>query len=173
MNNKNVELLFKYARASIKAGFDGVEFKPSRVPVELKAKHGVFVTLTINNSLRGCIGLINPVPLWQGVVKAAYSSAFEDPRFTPLSKEELEQVVIEVSILTKPVKTTLESIKHGDGVIIRKGLHSGLFLPQVWAELPDKKLFIKELFYKAGLKPGEPGVSYEKFGVQAWKERTG
>ncbi|HLE05902.1 MAG TPA: AMMECR1 domain-containing protein, partial [Candidatus Nanoarchaeia archaeon] len=81
------------------------------------------------------------------------------------------EAFVELSVLSKPVKTVLSSVKKGDGLIVSKGLKSALFLPQVWSELPKKSEFIRELFLKAGLKLGETGVSYSKFTVAAYKKR--
>ena len=136
------------------------------MPDELKIKRGVFVTLKINDELRGCIGFITPIEIWKGVVEAAYQSAFGDPRFPPLSKEEFKKIKIEISILSKPVKTTREKIKKGDGVIVKQGWKSALFLPQVWDVLPDKEEFLKQLFLKAGITGGK--VEYYKFKAQIY-----
>jgi len=173
MNKEAIKTLFMYVRKSIKSRFNDAEFKPTKIPLAIKSKHGVFVTLTINDSLRGCIGIIKPIPLWEGVISAARSSAFSDPRFIPLSEEEYKQISIEISILSKPVKVTRDEIKKGDGLIVNKGYRSALFLPQVWDQLPEKEEFINQLFMKAGLSPGEGGVTYEKFSVEAWKEVNG
>ncbi|MFA5406042.1 MAG: AmmeMemoRadiSam system protein A [Candidatus Nanoarchaeia archaeon] len=172
MNNKTLRVLFEYARKSIESGFSNDTFRPASIPKELMIKRGVFVTLTINGRLRGCIGVIKPIVLWQGVISTAHSSAFDDPRFEPLSRAEFKQVIIEISILNKPIKSSYTGIKAGDGVIITKGNKNALFLPQVWTQLPDKKSFINELFIKAGLKPFEAGVSYNKFSVSAWEEES-
>jgi len=137
-----------------------------------KEERGVFVTLTINGELRGCIGLPYPVkPLGEAVVEAAMGAAYGDPRFFPLSESEKEQINIEVSILTKPVNTTLEEIKFGDGVILHYGIRDSLFLPQVWDELSDKDIFLSQLSMKAGLERYDyKKASYKKFSVQAFKE---
>lgn len=175
MNKENVKKLFKYARASIKARFHNSEFKPEKVPSELRVKHGVFVTLTLNEQLRGCIGSTKPVPVWEGVVKNARSSAFSDPRFRPLREEDFKKVIIELSFLSEPEETSLEDIKEGDGVIISQGLFSALFLPQVWEQLPGKEQFLSHLCTKAGLSPDcytEEGTVFKKFKVTAWKEQT-
>ena len=173
MNKDEVKTLFKYARESIKSRFDSTEFKPAKVPESLKEKMGVFVTLTINDDLRGCIGMVEPVTLWSGVIDAARSSAFSDPRFMPLSEEEFKEVVIEISLLTVPKKTTLKAIKEGDGVIISQGLRKALFLPQVWEQLPNFDEFMSQLCMKAGLRSdcyNDSKTAFEKFSVEAWKE---
>ena len=125
---------------------------------------GTFVTLKINNQLRGCIGNLSPDrPLAESVRENTLNAAFNDPRFPPLTREELESVQIEISLLTDPVKLEyndaddlLAKLKPGvDGVIIQKGPHSSTFLPQVWEQLPDKKAFLGNLCLKAGLSADE------------------
>ncbi len=164
----SIKLLFDYARKSIRAGLEGKEYKPRNVPLSLKKKKGVFVTLTINGRLRGCMGIIVPEEIWKAVIRTAAMSAFEDPRFPPLTKEEFGKVEIEISLLSQPKKSSRKEIKKGDGVIIRKGAKGALFLPQVWEELPDKESFLRHLFMKAGIYD-EKGVDYEVFHVKAWK----
>lgn len=121
---------------------------------------GTFVTLTINEKLRGCIGTITPVrPLILDVIDNAINAAFRDPRFYPLVREELSIVNIELSILTVPTRLKfsfpaelLNKVRPNiDGVIIRRGPYQATFLPQVWDELPDKEAFFKHLCLKAGL----------------------
>jgi AmmeMemoRadiSam system protein A len=123
-------------------------------------KRGTFVTLTINGSLRGCIGHIIPQEsLIEGISVNALNAAFRDPRFKPLSQKEWKRVKIEISILTNPKPLhysdgadLLEKLRPGiDGVIIKKGYRQATFLPQVWEQLPDKKEFLTHLCLKAGL----------------------
>jgi AmmeMemoRadiSam system protein A len=123
-------------------------------------KRGTFVTLTIDGSLRGCIGHIIPQEsLLDGVRINAINAAFRDPRFRPLSKNEFEKTKIEISVLTTPkalsysdANDLLMKLRPGiDGVIIKKGYHQATFLPQVWEQLPDKKSFLTHLCLKAGL----------------------
>lgn len=110
---------------------------------ELQEKRGVFVTLKKNSQLRGCIGFPEPVlPLKEAIKEASKSAAFSDPRFPPVSKDELNDITIEISILTTPqeIKVSsadelLEKIKIGrDGLILRGPYGSGLLLPQVFTE---------------------------------------
>ncbi len=126
----------------------------------LQARCGTFVTLKIDNQLRGCIGsLATSAPLTIGVRDNAINAAFHDPRFPPLSRKELDQVHIEVSVLTEPVALDygdaddlLGKLRPGiDGVILRKGGASATFLPQVWDQLPQPEQFLTHLCMKAGL----------------------
>ena len=145
-------------------------------------KRGTFVTLTIDDGLRGGIGNIIPQEsLLDGVKANAINAAFRDPRFRPLSGKEWEKVKIEISILTDPKpldysnrKDLLEKMRPGtDGVILKKGYNQSTFLPQVWEQLPEKKEFLTHLCLKAGL----DGNEWEKeklevltYQVQAFEE---
>ena len=126
----------------------------------LTVKAGTFVTLTMNGQLRGCIGSLEArEPLVEGVKHNALNAAFRDPRFSALTKKELGNVHVEVSILTDPKplaytdsKDLLKKLRPGiDGVIIREGYAGSTFLPQVWEQLPDKEEFLAHLCMKAGL----------------------
>jgi len=128
----------------------------------LLEERGVFVTLHTfpEKGLRGCIGFPYPVkPLWQAVSQAAIEAAFNDPRFPAVRAGEMEKVVLEVSVLTKPEeiegkrKKVFEKIEVGkDGLIVQKGRHSGLLLPQVATEQGwDAKTFLEQCCAKAGL----------------------
>ena len=126
----------------------------------VKQVTGTFVTLTIDNELRGCIGQITPNSTVEDTVKQnADSAAFYDPRFSALSRDEFYIVDVEISVLSRPeqllyngVDDLLEKIKQDEhGLIIRSGGHSATFLPQVWEDLPDKEAFLSHLCTKAGL----------------------
>jgi AmmeMemoRadiSam system protein A len=119
-----------------------------------------FVTLKEYSSLRGCVGSIIPrKPLWKDVSENAINAAFYDPRFEPIQESDLTKISIEISILTQPILVKMESFLEFekvikplvDGVIIQFGHHQATFLPQVWEELSDPKLFLKHLCLKAGL----------------------
>jgi len=121
---------------------------------------GTFVTLTIDGKLRGCIGnLTSNESLVSGIRQNAINAAFHDPRFSSLSLSELERVSIEVSILSEPLPLyyrqaadLLKEIRPNiDGVILRKGIASATFLPQVWEQLPQPQDFLTQLCLKAGL----------------------
>lgn len=125
---------------------------------------GTFVTLTINKQLRGCIGNLDSADcILDGIKRNAVNAAFNDPRFPPLKKDELDRVDIEVSILTEPNpleyrdhKELLSKLRvHTDGVILRKGSASATFLPQVWEQLPQPEKFLSHLCLKAGLPSDE------------------
>lgn len=145
---------------------------------------GTFVTLTLNRQLRGCIGnLTSDDPIRTGIRRNAVNAALHDPRFSPLSASELEQVEIEVSILTEPRPLNyrdsaqlLEKLRpHVDGVIVRKGPASATFLPQVWEQLPQPQDFLTHLCMKAGLAEDawkSPDLEISTYQVQYFEEDT-
>ena len=133
----------------------------------LKQKRGIFVTLHKKGELRGCIGNIEPVKtLENGIRENAIYAAFKDSRFTPLTRDELSRIDIEISILTLPEKVIYKDIQDlisnlipgVDGVIMGKGHHRATFLPQVWDQLPEPEAFLTHLCTKAGL----PAREWEK-----------
>ncbi len=148
----------------------------------LQARCGTFVTLKIDDQLRGCIGSLSAsAPMAEGVRDNALNAAFHDPRFAPLRRTELDQVHIEVSVLTEPTPLDyanaddlLAKLKPGiDGVIIKKGFASATFLPQVWDQLPQPKAFLSHLCTKAGLPAGhwrEGDLSVQVYQVQYFEE---
>ncbi len=176
------KLLVKLARESISSYFLQKEPDTSAVK-QFSDRQGVFVTLYKNEQLRGCIGFPEPVfPLFEAIIKAAKSAAFEDPRFPPLQKEELKHIKIEISVLTVPTlikvkkpEDYLKEIKIGkDGLIIRSTHGSGLLLPQVAAEYKwGVEEFLRHLCEKAWLKQDawkDTNNQIYKFQAQIFKE---
>jgi AmmeMemoRadiSam system protein A len=163
------QLLVRLARAAIGNRLDADVRDMEPTPADLDAPEfqehrATFVTLHKNGELRGCIGSLSAVePLAESVRHNAGLAAFRDPRFKPLSKEELDQVDIEVSILTEPspldyrdAKDLISKLRPKvDGIILRKGHHSATFLPQVWDQLPNSADFLSHLCRKAGLPADE------------------
>ena len=144
----------------------------------LNEKRGVFVTLKKRGNLRGCIGYIYPVvPLIEGVRKMAIESATGDPRFSPVTYEELQDVEIEISVLTVPkrVKSSDEIVLGRDGVIVKRGFNQGVFLPQVADETGwSKEEFLSQLCWqKAGLSPDawkDPETELYTFQAEVFSE---
>lgn len=163
------EFLLTLARDTVKLYLSSgkINQPPKDTPQKLFQKCGVFVTInSVRNGekeLRGCIGYPYPTsPLVEAVIDSAVNAATQDPRFESMSIDELGSVVFEVSILTPPeiVKTTdpKEYVKHikvgEDGLIIERGYHRGLLLPQVpidWGWQEEE--FLCQCCMKAGLPP--------------------
>ena len=116
---------------------------------------GAFVTIHKAGQLRGCIGYtISRDPLETTLKEAALAAAFRDPRFPSLQKEELDQIDLEISLLTPPVEiSSPDELEMGvHGALIRSGYNSGLFLPQVATEQGwETDEFMDHLCLKAGL----------------------
>lgn len=167
------ELLVKLARRAIEKylGEDMLETPPADLKDVFYEPFGVFVTLNRligpaqlgRKELRGCIGFPEPVkPLVSALIEAAVAAAVEDPRFPPVSLEELDSIVIDVSVLTPPKlmdvddkKILPSKIKIGrDGLIVERGFHRGLLLPQVAVEEKwGPEAFLSYTCIKAGLPP--------------------
>jgi AmmeMemoRadiSam system protein B/AmmeMemoRadiSam system protein A len=123
----------------------------------LGEKRGAFVTLHERGDLRGCIGYVQAVkPLYQAVSDMAVAASTEDPRFPPVTPEELDKIEIEITVLSplRPLPS-LDSVVVGKhGLMIRKGYHSGLLLPQVPVEQGwNREQFLANTCLKAGLPP--------------------
>ena len=147
--------LLETARGSIAARFDGKRLPIPEVTPALRTPCGAFVTLKIQGHLRGCIGHITAAaPLIETVRDVALSSAFDDPRFPPLARDELERVTIEVSVLSPFRRTsdTTEITVGTHGILVRRGGRSGLLLPQVATEQGwERDEFLVHTCRKAGL----------------------
>jgi AmmeMemoRadiSam system protein A len=160
----NKKILLDIAKEAIKVKFKNTTINKEELIKkypELKEEGAVFVTLKEKGNLRGCIGsIIAHRPLIDDLIHNAQSAAFKDPRFIPLREEELNDIEIEVSLLTpykelpyKDKEDLKKKIKPNiDGVILKYGSHQATFLPQVWEELPDFELFFAHLCQKAGLR---------------------
>ena len=112
---------------------------------------GVFVTLNKNGVLRGCIGILEPIKtLALGIQEMAVSAALNDVRFEPVAFEELKEIDIEISVITKPIKTKVKNIEMGKhGVIVKKGFAQGVYLPQVATDTGwSKEEFLSHLCHE-------------------------
>ncbi len=166
LTSDDKEHLLHYARQSIAYYHKNKKemvMPLSNVP-QFNIPAAVFVTLTENGSLRGCIGTMEARDtLLDAVINFATSAAFEDHRFSPLSEDELKNIKIEISILSPMLKVEsykdVEKGKHG--VLIKKGYSSGTYLPQVWSHFKNKDEFLSSLCSE---KAGLPAL--------AWKEKS-
>ncbi len=185
------KILVKLARNAVKEYLETNRHitAPQNTPKKLFEQNGVFVTINkIKNGkkqLRGCIGYPYPTsPLLEAVVDATIAAATQDPRFYPLSLNELDAVVFEVSVLTPPEKMEVQKppeyiseIKVGeDGLIVEKGIFKGLLLPQVAVELElNAEEFLCQCCLKAGLSPDcwlTKGTNIYKFQAIIFEEKT-
>jgi AmmeMemoRadiSam system protein A len=150
-------VLLGRARSAIASRFNESDLPPLESESgALSETRGAFVTLTIGGALRGCIGHVVGVrSLWRAVEENAVAAAFADPRFPPLTGEELAQVRIEISVLSPLQRVSPETIVVGrDGVLVERGASRGLLLPQVATEYEwDRETLLDHACRKAGLEP--------------------
>jgi uncharacterized protein (TIGR00296 family) len=134
--------------------------RPEDLPSVFNEKRGVFVTLNKDDNLRGCIGYPQPImELGKAIVDSAINAGTTDPRFPPVTPEELGDIVIEVTVLTEPRPYNVKKHQLPDaveigrhGLIISRGMFSGLLLPQVATEWNfDAIDFLSQTCLKAGL----------------------
>ena len=163
ISDKAGKYLVELAKDSIKHYLETGEKldKGEGYPIELDEKLGVFVTLNKRNNLRGCIGYAEPIePAIVATIEVAIAAAFNDPRFSAVTKDEFQILDFEVTVLTRPElievahpKQYLDEIEIGrDGLIVQKGYSRGLLLPQVAVEnLLGKEDFLEHTCMKAGI----------------------
>ena len=156
-------ILLSLARESIQHGVvhgTPMELDPQQIPDELAEHRASFVTLEIEDKLRGCIGSLEASrSLAEDVVNNAFAAALKDPRFTPLQESEIDMLDVYISILSpaEPIdfsteQDLLDQIRPEiDGLILEAAGRRGTFLPSVWQSLPEKKNFLANLKIKAGL----------------------
>lgn len=157
--------LLKLAAASVKYGLEHNKALPvnlSDYAPAMQANRACFVTLSIHQQLRGCIGSLEAVrPLIIDVVENAFAAAFRDPRFNPLQELEYPRLHYHISVLNPPTPMVFSSeadllaqLRPGiDGLILEDLGRRGTFLPSVWESLPDPNDFLHHLKVKAGLSP--------------------
>lgn len=156
LSEKDKETLMHIARATIEHKVEGKKLPEFEVdsPI-LKEKRGAFVTIHKQGRLRGCIGYIEAIkPLWITIQEMAEAAALNDPRFPPVSSEELPLLDLEISVLTplRRIKDVNEIQIGKHGIVLKKGYHQGVFLPQVATEQGwDRTTFLNEICYKAGI----------------------
>lgn len=163
LSQQDKEQLMAIARHSISYGLShdtAPAIDISQYSADLQSHGASFVTLNINHQLRGCIGTLKAYqPLARDVAEHAFAAAFKDPRFSPLTDIENNQLEIHISVLM-PAETMhcqseadlLQQLQPGiDGLILKAGHHQATFLPSVWESLADSKQFVQHLKLKAGL----------------------
>jgi uncharacterized protein len=191
LSNEEGKFLIQLARNTAKTFLEtGKTLKPpENTPKKLFENCGVFVTINSlkrkKKALRGCIGYPYPThPLVQAVIDNAIHAATQDPRFEPIEKDELDQMIFEVSVLTPPEPVTVakpeeyvKQIKVGEhGLIVEKGFSKGLLLPQVpveWGWCEEE--FLCQCCVKAGLPPDSwltKGAKVYRFSAIVFEEET-
>jgi AmmeMemoRadiSam system protein A len=155
-------LLLQLARQALQTVTTGgalPEVAPGELPAGLIESKGCFITLTKAGRLRGCIGHLQAQePLYRAVLDNTRRAALRDSRFAPVQSGEVDQLVIEISVLTEPQPLAFASPgdllrklrPHTDGVVLCLGGRSATFLPQVWEQLPEPEEFLERLALKAG-----------------------
>ena len=173
------QTLLSLAREALDSSVHGKSLPPvdeTRLTAMLRADGASFVTLTINDRLRGCIGALQAYqPLYIDVREHAVAAALEDYRFPPVRPSELAKIHIEVSRLTSPQTLIyrdsadlIEKLQPGiDGVILRDGPRRATFLPQVWDQIPSKEEFLGHLCVKMGAAPNQ--WKYKHLDVQIYQ----
>lgn len=161
LSGSDKNFMLSLARDALNRAVKGEEPpSPKDIPDVAKELCGCFVTLTKKGNLRGCIGYIEGIkPLYQAIIDNAKNAALGDPRFPNVAPDELDDIKVEASVLTKPEpfeysnpKDLLNKINANvDGIIFTKNMRQSTFLPQVWEQLPDKETFLGHLAMKAGL----------------------
>ena len=150
---------------------------PDEVSENLRSRRGAFVTLHKRGMLRGCIGVFEGrAPLYQTVSNMAIASGWEDPRFPALDASELEEIEIEISVLSPLRPARPEEIEVGKhGIYITKGFYRGVLLPQVAVEYNwDRDTFLAQTCIKAGLNPDawkDPDTKIEIFSAEIFSEK--
>jgi AmmeMemoRadiSam system protein B/AmmeMemoRadiSam system protein A len=154
------------------AQLSGIQLTPA-----FSKELGVFVTLKKHGNLRGCIGYINGVmPLYQGIIENTKNASTKDPRFPRVTPAELPDLEIEISVMTplEKVKNIDEIIIGRDGLVLRNGPYSGVFLPQVPVEWHwDLTTYLEQLGLKAGLNRQayqDPRTELYRFSAQVFGE---
>lgn len=179
LNLEEQRILLEIARNAIERTLEDESGPtPPREERRLNRKNGCFVTLKNGHKLRGCIGNFqSKLPLFKEVAEMAVASAFNDPRFYPLEAQELENIWIEISVLSPLRKINdIDEIQVGvHGLYLEKDFFRGVLLPQVAMEHHwDKKTFLDKTCVKAGL-PADAWQSGDTdiyvFSAQIFSER--
>jgi AmmeMemoRadiSam system protein A len=178
LNKEEKKQLLTIARETLTNHLQGKPVPEFAVDSDnLIARRGAFVTLKKQGHLRGCIGrIVADTDLYRVISDFAINAAVHDPRFRPVGYEELQDIEIEISVLTPFERiSSLDEIEVGKhGLMLKKGFSSGLLLPQVPLEYGwDRDTFLEHLCVKAGLAPNsykDKNVVIEKFSAIVFSE---
>jgi AmmeMemoRadiSam system protein A len=168
-------ILLKVAHQSILSKFEHREISPDSPSPHLAQPRGVFTTLYLHGALHGCVGFVLPVAsLYRNVAETARSAAFEDTRFSPITREEAANLDVSLSVLSPLRRIAAEKIEIGrHGIVISKSGRRGLLLPQVPVEHGwDRITFLEQTSRKAGL-PSDAwknGANIESFTAEIFSD---
>ncbi len=155
--------LLDIARQSIVLGLDSgaaPRLDVAQLDANLRIDSAVFITLTLAGALRGCIGSLQPsAPLAQAVANSAFNAAFRDRRYAQVQASEIENIHIEVSVLSameliavNSRQALLDNLQPGmDGLLMEDQSYRSTFLPKVWEKITTPNEFVGQLMQKAGL----------------------
>jgi AmmeMemoRadiSam system protein A len=168
--------LLRLAHDAILSALDHCEISAEPPAPHLTEPHGVFTSLYLHGQLRGCVGYILPVvALHRAVAETARAAAFEDTRFCPLTRDEVPELKVELSILSPPQPIAAEAVEVGrHGLLISMQGQRGLLLPQVPLEHGwDRIAFLEQTCRKAGLPRDawQKGASIEAFTAEVFGEK--
>ena len=167
--------LLQIAHEAIRSSFSNRALPATPASTRLSEELGVFTTLYLRGSLRGCVGYAHPVaPLYLAVAQSARAAAFEDSRFRPVTPEEAPHLEISLSVLSPVFPIRAEEVEVGrHGLVISLGTRRGLLLPQVPVEHGwDRETFLEQTCRKAGL-PAEAlhnGAVLEAFTAEVFAD---
>ena len=165
LSGDDASRLLAIGRATIERGPEaGRHFEPLDEDLDgpLGERCGSFVTLTLHDELRGCVGSLEAArPLAECVAIAAYDAAFNDTRFPPLSPGEARDTHIEIAVLSRLTLLDVASRPEllsvlrprQDGLLLEESGRRATFLPKVWDKIPDPDAFVSQLLAKSGLRP--------------------
>ncbi len=180
LSKSEKQFLLEVARASAGAAVRN-ETAPRRgeCPPAALQPSGAFVTLREKGELRGCIGYIEAIKSMVDAVRdVAAKAATQDPRFAPVSPEELQEIEIEISVISpmKKIKGVDEIEVGKHGLLLERGMSRGLLLPQVATEYGwDRETFLNQTARKAGLEPTawkKPGTTISIFTAEIFDESS-
>lgn len=168
-------LLLEAAHEAIVSSLHRREISTDAPSSHLAQPRGAFTTLYLNGKLRGCVGYpLAAFPLFQTVIETARSAAFEDPRFLPVTLEEVRQIAVSLSVLSPVRPIAADEIEIGrHGLIVSLGPRRGLLLPQVPLEHGwDRITFLEQTCHKAGLSldAWRQGATIEAFTAEVFSD---
>lgn len=169
------QLLLQTAHAAIVSSLQRRELSTDPPSPHLAQPRGAFTTLYLNGKLRGCVGYpLAAFPLFQTVIETARSAAFEDPRFLPVTLEEVRQIAVSLSVLSPVRPIAADEIEIGrHGLIVSLGPRRGLLLPQVPLEHGWGRItFLEQTCHKAGLSldAWRQGATIEAFTAEVFSD---